>query len=109
VRPFSLALRRFSDASISTANAGKFLPDALHRRGEREDRYERLLTELSRPLDPLEDNPWPHHATIGREPWHKSHDLLPRWASGARQDAQAKFSNRSALMTTQADPIRSVP
>jgi hypothetical protein len=43
---------------------GKLLPDALHRRGELEDRYERLLTELSWLLDPLEHNPWPHHATI---------------------------------------------
>src|SRR5277367_332382 len=43
---------------------GKFLPEALHRRGELEDAYERLLTELSWRLDPLEHNPWPHHATI---------------------------------------------
>jgi hypothetical protein len=43
---------------------GKFLPEALHRRGELEDAYERLLTELSWLLDPLEYNPWPHHATI---------------------------------------------
>jgi Glycosyl transferase family 2 len=43
---------------------GKLLPDALHRRGELEDIYERLLTELSWLLDPLEHNPWPHHATI---------------------------------------------
>jgi hypothetical protein len=43
---------------------GKFLPEALHRRGELEDAYERLLTELSWLLDPLEHNPWPHHATI---------------------------------------------
>ena len=43
---------------------GKLLPEAIHRRGELEDRYERLLTELSWLLDPLEHNPWPHHATI---------------------------------------------
>jgi cellulose synthase/poly-beta-1,6-N-acetylglucosamine synthase-like glycosyltransferase len=43
---------------------GKLLPDALHRRGELEGRYERLLTELSWLLDPLEHNPWPHHATV---------------------------------------------
>src|SRR5271154_153746 len=42
----------------------KFLPDALHRRGELEDTYERLLTELSWLLAPLEHNPWPHPATI---------------------------------------------
>ena len=41
-----------------------YLPEALHRRGELEDTYERLLTELSWLLDPLEHNPWPHHATI---------------------------------------------
>jgi GT2 family glycosyltransferase len=43
---------------------GKLLPAELHRRGELEDAYERLLTELSWLLDPLEYNPWPHHATI---------------------------------------------
>jgi cellulose synthase/poly-beta-1,6-N-acetylglucosamine synthase-like glycosyltransferase len=43
---------------------GKLLPDALHRRGVLEDAYESLLTELSWLLDPLEHNPWPHHATI---------------------------------------------
>jgi cellulose synthase/poly-beta-1,6-N-acetylglucosamine synthase-like glycosyltransferase len=42
----------------------KLLPDVLHRRGALEDAYESLLTELSWLLDPLEHNPWPHHATI---------------------------------------------
>jgi hypothetical protein len=49
---------------IDLDGEGEFLPDALHRRGELEDAYERLLTELSWLLDPLEHNPWPHHATI---------------------------------------------
>src|ERR1700733_6795573 len=49
---------------IELDGEGKFLPDALHRRGELEDTYERLLAELSWLLDPLEYNPWPHHATI---------------------------------------------
>ena len=49
---------------IDLDGEGKFLPDALHRRGELEDTYEGLLTELSWLLDPLEHNPWPHHATI---------------------------------------------
>jgi Glycosyl transferase family 2 len=49
---------------IDLDDEGKFLPEALHRRGELEDAYERLLTELSWLLDPLEHNPWPHHATI---------------------------------------------
>jgi cellulose synthase/poly-beta-1,6-N-acetylglucosamine synthase-like glycosyltransferase len=43
---------------------GKLLPDAVHRRGVVEEAYESLLTELSWMLDPLEHNPWPHHATI---------------------------------------------
>jgi cellulose synthase/poly-beta-1,6-N-acetylglucosamine synthase-like glycosyltransferase len=43
---------------------GKFLPEALHRRGKLEAAYEELLTELSWLLDPIEHNPWPHHATI---------------------------------------------
>jgi hypothetical protein len=49
---------------IDLDDEGKFLPEALHRRGALEDTYERLLTELSWRLDPLEHNPWPHHATI---------------------------------------------
>ena len=49
---------------IDLDGEGNFLPEALHRRGELEDAYERLLTELSWLLDPLEHNPWPHHATI---------------------------------------------
>jgi cellulose synthase/poly-beta-1,6-N-acetylglucosamine synthase-like glycosyltransferase len=49
---------------IDLDEEGKLLPDALHRRGELEETYESLLTELSWLLDPLEHNPWPHHATI---------------------------------------------
>ncbi len=49
---------------IDLDGEGKLLPDALHQRGALEDTYERLLTELSWLLDPLEHNPWPHHATI---------------------------------------------
>jgi hypothetical protein len=49
---------------IDLDGEGRFLPEALHRRGELEDTYEKLLTELSWLLDPVEHNPWPHHATI---------------------------------------------
>jgi cellulose synthase/poly-beta-1,6-N-acetylglucosamine synthase-like glycosyltransferase len=42
----------------------KLLPRALHQRGALEDEYEKLLTELFSLLDPLDHNPWPHHATI---------------------------------------------
>ena len=49
---------------IDLDEEGDYLPHALHQRGELEDAYERLLTELSALLDPLEHNPWPHHATI---------------------------------------------
>ena len=49
---------------IDLDEEGKLLPEALHQRGELEDAYERLLTELSSLLDPREHNPWPHHATI---------------------------------------------
>jgi hypothetical protein len=44
---------------IDLDSEGKFLPDALHRRGQLEDTYEGLLTELSWLLDPLEHNPLP--------------------------------------------------
>jgi hypothetical protein len=43
---------------------GALLPEALHRRGRLESEYETLLTELSARLDPIDFNPWPHHATI---------------------------------------------
>jgi hypothetical protein len=49
---------------INLDEEGDDLPEALHRRGELEDTYEKLLTELSWLLDPLEHDPWPHHATI---------------------------------------------
>ena len=43
---------------------GDLLPQALHRRGVLESVYEGLLTELSALFDPVDHNPWPHHATI---------------------------------------------
>jgi hypothetical protein len=43
---------------------GDLLPEVLRRRGCLESAYEELLTELSAILDPLDSNPWPHHATI---------------------------------------------
>jgi hypothetical protein len=49
---------------INLDEEGDQLPEALHRRGALEDTYEKLLTELSWLLDPLEHDPWPHHATI---------------------------------------------
>jgi hypothetical protein len=49
---------------IDLDDEGKFLPEALHRRGVLEDSYEGMLTEVFWRLDPLEHNPWPHHATI---------------------------------------------
>ena len=49
---------------IDLDDEGKLLPASLHWRGELEDTYERLLTKSAWLLDPLEHNPWPHHATI---------------------------------------------
>src|SRR3984885_7843832 len=49
---------------IDLDEEGTRLPEALHRRGELEDTYERLLTELSWLLDPLGHDPGPHHATV---------------------------------------------
>jgi Glycosyl transferase family 2 len=49
---------------INLDGEGKSLQQALHRRGRLEDAYEGMLTELYWLLDPLEHNPWPHHATI---------------------------------------------
>jgi GT2 family glycosyltransferase len=49
---------------VALDEEGDLLPPALHRRGRLESAYEALLTELSGVLDPLDYNPWPHHATI---------------------------------------------
>ncbi len=43
---------------------GDRLPAALHHRGALEEAYEALLTEIAALLDPVDYNPWPHHATI---------------------------------------------
>jgi hypothetical protein len=50
--------------SLALDEEGDLLPQSLHQRGRRESTYEALLTELSAVLDPLDHNPWPHHATI---------------------------------------------
>ena len=49
---------------ISLDEEGARLPAALHARGKLEAVYEDLLTELCAQLDPQDENPWPHHATI---------------------------------------------
>jgi GT2 family glycosyltransferase len=49
---------------VALDEEGDLLPQALHCRGRLESTYEALLTELSALLDPLDHNPWPHHATI---------------------------------------------
>jgi glycosyl transferase family 2 len=100
---------------IDLDGEGKLLPDALHRRGELEDTYERLLTELSWLLDPLEHNPWPHHATISgaslgitREAYCRVGGL-PRVALGedkaliallSRQDARIRHCPRVQVITS---------
>jgi cellulose synthase/poly-beta-1,6-N-acetylglucosamine synthase-like glycosyltransferase len=50
--------------SVVVDEEGDLLPPALHRRGRLEAIYETLLTEISALLDPVEQNPWRHHATI---------------------------------------------
>jgi Glycosyl transferase family 2 len=100
---------------INLDGEGKFLPDALHRRCELEDRYERLLTELSWLLDPLEHNPWPHHATISGASLGISRRAycrvgrLPRVPLGedkaliallSRQDARIRYSPTIHVITS---------
>jgi GT2 family glycosyltransferase len=91
---------------ITLDDDGKLLPDALHRRGALEDAYESLFTELSWLLDPLEHNPWPHHATISGATLGITRDAycrvgrLPRVPLGedkaliallSRQDARIRY------------------
>jgi len=57
-----------------------------------------MLTEVFWLLDPLEHNPWPHHATIiGCEPWRKSHGLLPRWASASHRPGRGQSADHPAF------------
>jgi Glycosyl transferase family 2 len=100
---------------IDLDGEGKLLPEALHRRGELEDRYERLLAELSWLLDPLEHNPWPHHATISGASLGVSRTAyrrvgrLPRVPLGedkalvallSRQDARIRYSPTIHVITS---------
>ena len=100
---------------IDLDGEGKLLPDALHRRGELEDTYERLLTELSWLLDPLEHNPWPHHAMISgaslgvtRAAYNRV-GRLPRVPLGedkaliallSREDARIRYCPRVQVITS---------
>jgi hypothetical protein len=100
---------------IDLDGEGKFLPEALHRRGALEDRYERMLTEVFWLLDPLEHNPWPHHATISGASLGVSRTAycrvgrLPRIALGedkalitllSRQDARIRYSPTVRAITS---------
>jgi hypothetical protein len=100
---------------IDLDGEGKLLPESLHRRGALEDRYERLLTELFWLLDPLEHNPWPHHATISGASLGVSRTAycrvgrLPRVALGedkalvallSRQDARIRYSPTIRVITS---------
>jgi Glycosyl transferase family 2 len=94
---------------------GKLLPEALHQRGALEDQYERLLTELSWLLDPIEHNPWPHHATISGASLGVTRKAycrvgrLPRVPLGedkaliallSRQDARIRYCQTAHVITS---------
>ena len=100
---------------IDLDEEGADLPEALHRRGKFEDTYERLLTELSWLLDPLEHNPWPHHATISGASLGVTRTAycrvgrLPRVPLGedkaliallSRQDARIRYCSTAHVVTS---------
>ena len=100
---------------IDLDEEGAYLPQALHRRGELEDTYERLLTELSWLLDPLQHNPWPHHATISGASLGVTRAAycrvgrLPRVSLGEdkalialllRQDARIRYCSTAHVITS---------
>jgi Glycosyl transferase family 2 len=100
---------------IDLDEEGAYLPEALHRRGELEDTYEKLLTELSWLLDPLDHNPWPHHATISGASLGLTRAAycrvgrLPRVPLGedkaligllSRQDARIRYSSTVHVITS---------
>jgi glycosyltransferase involved in cell wall biosynthesis len=83
---------------IDLDEEGAYLPEALHRRGELEDTYEKLLTELSWLLDPLDHNPWPPpRYNLGRKPWPYPRSLLPRRASSPRAAGRGQGADRIAV------------
>jgi hypothetical protein len=112
------AIEAGADAFLGRINLdgeGKYLPQALHRRGRFEDAYERLLTELSWLLDPPEHNPWPHHATISgaslaiTRTAYRSVGRLPRVPLGednalvallSRQDARIRYCQTVHVTTS---------
>jgi Glycosyl transferase family 2 len=94
---------------------GDHLPKALHLRGRHESAYEALLTELSALLDPLDHNPWPHHATISgaslgvTRPMYLRIGRLPRVPLGEdkalvaellRHDAKIRFCSNIRVITS---------
>jgi Glycosyl transferase family 2 len=100
---------------IDLDEEGAYLPEALHRRGELEDTYEKLLTELSWLLDPLGHDPWPHHATISGASLGLTRAAycrvgrLPRVPLGedkaligllSRQDARIRYSSTVHVITS---------
>jgi Glycosyl transferase family 2 len=100
---------------IDLDDEDKLLPDALHRRGALEDAYEKALTELSALLDPLEHNPWPHHATISGASFgitraaYRSVGGCPRVSLGedkamiallACRDAKVRYSSEVHVVTS---------
>ena len=100
---------------ISLDEEGARLPPALHARGKLESVYEDLLTEISARLDPQNENPWPHHATISgaslaitREAYLKV-GRLPRVRLGEdkalvaalrRKDARIRFDPDVTVVTS---------
>jgi hypothetical protein len=112
------AIRCGADAvlgRISLDEDGALLPEALHQRGRLESEYEALLTELSARLDPVDYNPWPHHATISGaslgitvkahqqvggvpcEPLGEDKALI---AELTKQDARIRYSNDIEVVTS---------
>jgi GT2 family glycosyltransferase len=100
---------------IALDEEGDLLPPAVHRRGSLESAYEQLLTEVSALLDPLDHNPWPHHATISgaslgvTAPAYRRVGGLPRVPLGEdkafvaallRHDAHLRFAPDIAVVTS---------
>jgi hypothetical protein len=100
---------------IALDEEGDLLTPALHRRGRLESNYETLLTELSALFDPLDHNPWPHHATISGASIAVTRDAyrevggLPRLPLGEdkalvaelfRRDAKLRFCPKVRVITS---------
>ena len=84
---------------IDLDEEGAPLPEALHRRGELEDRYERKSAHgiVLAARSPRPQSVAPPRYNLGRKPWRDPRSLLPRRASASRPPGRGQGADRLAV------------